>query len=924
MATDHMHGMDAAQLLRWILKDLERGSALGIVKELFFTPGAGDAFRMERYGVTLETPIGVAAGPHTQMAQNIIAAWLCGARYIELKTVQVLDQITVAKPCIDMADEGYNCEWSQELSLDGSYEEYLKAWVLLHVLHHRLGFSGRPGMIFNMSAGYSMEGILSPTVQRFLDRMQNCAADVEALKQRLADVYPAAAALDIPGSMSDSLTISCMHGCPPDEVERIALYFLQERKLNTTLKMNPTLLGAQCLRGLLNKTLGYDIVVPDIAFEHDLPYAEAMRIVRNCRAAAAELGVRFSVKLTNTLETQNSGKSLPEKEAMVYMSGRPLHPISIALAELLQKDCNGDLDISFCAGVGALNVVDTLACGLVPVTVCSDLLKPGGYGRLAQYMENIASAMREAEAKSLEDLVCKRAGTNEYKAAVLRNLTAYAIQVTDAGSRYAKSAVRHSDVKTARPLPALDCASAPCMSMCPAGQHIPAYLERAAEGDMDGALAVIMATNPFPAVLGAMCNQACREKCVRVQYDEALRIRDVKGCAALEGQKRPEPAKPCGRRVLVVGADPAGLSCAYYLALAGCEVEVCDGAALPGGPVLAPMLEKDGKSGERVRADIARITALGVRLSLGETLSAERLRARVAGDDSTGYDAVYVADVSVAPLLAGAPYVFARAGSEQPSLVASVGEGGRAAGAIMAVLGLVPPDRGACAKSNATLNVLRRKQAFRQICPSKKLDNGGARAEAARCLGCDRYCGICVAVCPNRANLLLTSPARDWPIQEAHSNGEGCAVRTVATGGMRQERQVMNIGDFCNECGNCAAFCPSAGAPYQAKRRLHLSASSFEADENGVWPQAPGRYRGKNTGRSWNLERTGAGWEYEDETMKTLLHPDSLEALHVSIKNGNGPVSLLPAVEAAVFCELLGRDPAIASLAADGAQRMSS
>ncbi len=233
MTTDHMHGMDADRLLSWILEDLGQGSALGIVRDLFFTPKKNDPFRMKRYGIELETPLGAAAGPHTQMAQNIIAAWLCGARYMELKTVQVLDKIAVTKPCIDMRDEGYNCEWSQELSLDGSYEEYLKAWVLIHVLHAHFGFAGSPGMIFNMSAGYSMEGILSPTVQRFLDRMQNCGDDVRAMQRKLAKVWPGAADIDIPASMSDSLTISCMHGCPPDEVERIALYFLQGRRLNS-------------------------------------------------------------------------------------------------------------------------------------------------------------------------------------------------------------------------------------------------------------------------------------------------------------------------------------------------------------------------------------------------------------------------------------------------------------------------------------------------------------------------------------------------------------------------------------------------------------------------------------------------------------------------------------------------------------------
>ncbi|MFQ9869053.1 MAG: hypothetical protein ACLRWP_20585 [Bilophila wadsworthia] len=115
MHTDRFTPLDAATLLRWMQHDLPNKQLFGIDRELFFMPKPDDPFRMERYGKVLETPLGVAAGPHTQLAQNILSAWLCGARYIELKTVQVLDELNVAKPCIDMADEGYNCEWSQEL-----------------------------------------------------------------------------------------------------------------------------------------------------------------------------------------------------------------------------------------------------------------------------------------------------------------------------------------------------------------------------------------------------------------------------------------------------------------------------------------------------------------------------------------------------------------------------------------------------------------------------------------------------------------------------------------------------------------------------------------------------------------------------------------------------------------------------------------
>ena len=108
---------------------------MGIPGSLFFRPDLQDPFRSVRYGRLLASPLGVAAGPHSQMALNIVAAWLCGARYIELKTIQVLDELEVSKPCIDMQDEGYNCEWSQELTIRESFSEYLNAWIIIHVLH---------------------------------------------------------------------------------------------------------------------------------------------------------------------------------------------------------------------------------------------------------------------------------------------------------------------------------------------------------------------------------------------------------------------------------------------------------------------------------------------------------------------------------------------------------------------------------------------------------------------------------------------------------------------------------------------------------------------------------------------------------------------------------------------------------------------
>ncbi len=216
--------------------------------------------------------------------------------------------------------------------------------------------------------------------------------------------------LDIPDCISDNLTISTMHGCPPDEVEKIGRYFIEERHLNTTIKLNPTLLGAERVRDILSTKLGFDTQVPDVAFEHDLKYPDGKALIQSLLDSAKRMGVTFNIKLTNTLETSNLEQNLPKKEQMVYMSGRPLHCISINLAARLQADFAGALDISFSAGIDCFNFADVLACNMKPVTVCSDILKPGGYGRLSQYLEEARLTIRAAGARTLEEFVMARGG----------------------------------------------------------------------------------------------------------------------------------------------------------------------------------------------------------------------------------------------------------------------------------------------------------------------------------------------------------------------------------------------------------------------------------------------------------------------------------------------------------------------------------
>ncbi|HDP75578.1 MAG TPA: putative selenate reductase subunit YgfK [Bacteroidales bacterium] len=613
----------AKQLLEIILKELDaNGTVFGYPSELFFNPNQGK-LPTTIFGQPIATPIGVAAGPHTQLAHNIVVAWLMGARYLELKTIQTLDELEIAKPCIDMQDEGYNCEWSQELKVEESFNEYLKAWVIIHILNHKLQLGTKPNMVFNMSVGYNLEGIKKPNVQWFLDKMNNATDELTRMVAELKAVYPSIANIDIPAKLSDNITLSTMHGCPANEIEDIARYLLTERKLHTLVKLNPTLLGSSELREILNGKLGFKTNVPDIAFEHDLKYPDAIKLINALNSDAKRLNLTFGVKLTNTLESVNNKHVFPSDVDMMYMSGRALHPISINLAKKLQNEFKGELLMSFSAGVDAFNVAKVMGCGFKTVTVSSDLLKPGGYGRLKQYIDNLKDTFGN-------ESISWPTGNQ-----ALENLNAYAQQVLD-DERYRNTHFREPSIKTNRKLNYFDCIAAPCVDTCATNQEIPSYLHFASEGNYPKALEVILRTNPFPNTTGMVCDHLCQNKCTRINYDNPLQIRDVKRYVAENADIKLNPAEPNGKRVAIIGAGPSGLSCAFYLAINGFKVDVYESKSKAGGMVRYA-IPGFRLTDEAIDKDISRIEQLGVSIAFNHKVNREEF-SKLKNE----YDYVYI------------------------------------------------------------------------------------------------------------------------------------------------------------------------------------------------------------------------------------------------------------------------------------------
>ena len=377
-------------------------------------------------GATAANPIGPAAGPHTQLAQNIALGWLAGARIFELKTIQANDRLSLSRPCIDMATVGYNTEWSQELSLDESLREYVKASMLIEILgaagitdgacDRDSGFGIRePAVplgdrfVFDISVGYDLAGIRSPAVVSWLAAMRDAGPIIDTLRREIPDEWAAFRDFPFTTSLAPGITLSTFHGTPAGDIGRIGEFLVGELGFHTVIKLNPPMLGRARVEDILHGSLGYTgmTVNPDV-YARELPFDEAVDLVRGLQALATRRGLTAGIKCGNTLEVVNTGPFL--KEPVKYLSGQPLHALHAALALRWRETFGASLQISFAAGVDAHNAADCVAAGFVPVTTCTDLLRPGGYGRLPRYFVQLEERMRALGARSIPEFILRSAG----------------------------------------------------------------------------------------------------------------------------------------------------------------------------------------------------------------------------------------------------------------------------------------------------------------------------------------------------------------------------------------------------------------------------------------------------------------------------------------------------------------------------------
>lgn len=564
--------------------------------------------KLQLFGENLEMPVGPAAGPNTQLAQNIIAAYFAGGRFFELKTVQIMDGEELAKciarPCILAEDEGYNCEWSTELYVSQAIDEYVKAWLAIKVLSAAYGLGSPDAFIFNMSVGYDLEGIKSKKIDDFIEGLKNAERlpAWEEYKSVLKEMFPTRREYidNISPEICRSVTLSTLHGCPPEEIERIASYLITEKHLYTFVKCNPTILGYKTARETLD-TMGYDYIAFDEHhFNEDLQYEDAIPMFGRLKKLAEDNGLEFGLKLSNTFPVDVKADELPSEE--MYMSGKALFPLTIEMANRISKSFSGKIRISYSGGADYFNIDKLFDAGIWPITVATTILKDGGYQRFTQ----IAESLDKCEFKPFDGVDCEK----------VKQLS----EKSKSDFHLVKPIKPLPSRKIDKKVPLINCFTAPCKGGCPIEQDIPEYIELCKKEMYKEALKVITAKNALPFITGTICAHHCMDKCTRNFYEEPVMIRHTKLIAAENGYKDlmaelKTPELTSDKKVAIVGGGPAGISAAYFLGKNGVKATIFEKEAKLGG-VVRNVIPSYRISNKAIDNDIKLMERMGAEVKL--------------------------------------------------------------------------------------------------------------------------------------------------------------------------------------------------------------------------------------------------------------------------------------------------------------------
>lgn len=755
------------RLLEHVAREMEMSSTVFSVPPGYRGTGRGETLPFGR----LELPLGVAPGPHSQMAQNLLCAYVAGARAFGLMTVSLKEPdepgayIQAPRQCRRRVRGG-------GLGLEEMTGEFIKGSFAIQLLARELGLGDPGGMIFAMGVPGDRAVLENPRMTAFFDAMADasttplwaeCQQGARLAIRRFNNVDKSCLA-ELDPHISSMVILDWSES--GKKLEEAAGYLLESRGLHTYIKLTPAALGFSAAKAALEAQGVETARLDETGFGPGL--SELEPVIRGLAGKARELGLTLGLELSGSLPL-TGGEAL---------SGPALTPMTLELAAQAAR-LWPELPMSYSGGADYFNAAAIRAVGFETVNVCSTLLKPGGYLRLRQMARALGAqgeAPRRVNPEAAEALARELAGAKGRSGPAQR-------------------------VRIPRPLPMLDCFAAPCAQAgCPFGMDIPGALRLMSDGRYRDALRVILDRNPLPHLTGAICPQPCQGACTRLFYDQPIQVREAETLCARTAWgdllARLEPAEPvAGRRVAVVGGSPGGMAAAYLLARRGVPVTLFEGAE-----ALCPTLRaEDPRLGELADKDGELLDVMEVDVRLGTAVSDP---ARLL---KTGYSHVVLArweeqgqegQMSIDGIRAAAPDGEGRifhllAGNQSPGGLADAIRDAHAL--VDGLLGPAPAYPHPAGRRGGAMGK-----------KGKLCHRGEPGEECERCLECATVCECCVDVCPNRANVPITVLTRGRP-------------------------QILHLDALCDHCGNCGVFCPYEGAPDRDKFTLFETTGDFEA-----------------------------------------------------------------------------------------------
>jgi putative selenate reductase len=258
---------------------------------------------------------------------------------------------------------------------------------------------------------------------------------------------------------------------------------------------------------------------------------------------------------------------------------------------------------------------------------------------------------------------------------------------------------------------------------------------------------------------------------------------------------------------------------------------------------------------------------------------------------------------------------------EPGSIIAACADGRKAAEAIAARLGLAftqPSARPAVLSERDIIDVkaVRARRIAREVPAARPVEARGgfeqiestltavqARVEGLRCVQCTAFCDKCVEVCPNRANYTFRVRPVRWELPLIAGGEAGLRVAGTEEFRVVQDRQILHVDDFCNDCDNCQTFCVHHGRPYADKPRLFLDADAFAAEESNAFHVEGRTIRRRERGVSCTLTVREDSLYYDDEALRIDMTRDWRITKMTAKVPVDGTRSLRPAAEMVVLFE---------------------